>query len=664
LEEAETTQLVTDRLAGEVDGPVLRAVHQTAEGNALFAEQLLRAWREEGIIRQKEGRWQLSAAEQPQPLPRSLRQTIQSRVNRLSSEEQEVLRLAAVAGREFPYRWLAEAGTWPESTLLQRLDRALQAGILEEVAQRAGPLLYRFQHGLLRQALYESLSEARRRYLHLQLAETLEDKPEVPAGVRSHHWFAAGRWPWAFCYALTAAGEALRAFAHTEAVSLYDRALAAARGGWQVESQWLAQAHTGRAQALMGLNRFNDAVSDWQWLVEQARAAGDRVAEGQALSQMAAAHFWGHHLDSARQHAQEALSIARETGDTTTATMCTSNLGCIALCTGELRQGARQLEEVLQHSRELGDPRMIVEALACLPGAYHWQGDSDRALPLLEKGIDLAREEGLGFWLGNLLFFAGLAHGGLGHYERALDYFKQGQRHSQESGDMFTAVRVANCFGWIHHELYDLETAVEWDQRGVEMAREFPWPEPLANALVNLGADYLAVGEPAQAEEAFAEAESLLEVEEWMRWRWHTRLLVSQGRLALTRGDLQAAEEHGQEALALARETSARKNLARARHLLGKVYLAAGEADQATSQLRQAVEFARDVTNPRLHWQSLDALARAYRELGGEEKAVQLWSQAAAEIQDTAAGLASEQLRRTFLQATPIRSIRERPAQE
>lgn len=660
LDEEETAQLAAEYLGGRVEDSVVHSVQQSGEGNPLFTEQLLQSWREEGLIRQENGCWQFSTPDEPKPLPQNLRQTIQSRVNRLSPEVQKVLQVAAAAGREFPYRWLAETGLWQTSTLLQRLDQALQSGILEEVTQRSGPLLYRFQHGLLRQAMYENLSETRQRYLHLQLAETLENMPEVAASIRSRHWFAAGRWPWAFCYALTAADEALHAFAHTEAVSLYDRALAAARGSWQVDTEWLVRAHTGRAQALMGLNRFNDAVSDWLWLVEQARADNNRAAEGRALSQLATAYFWGHNLELAGEHAQEALTIAEETDDATTATMSTSNLGCIALCTGDLHQGARQLEEVLKRSQDIGDPQMIVEALACLPGAYHWQGDSDRALPLLEKGISLAREEGLGFWLGNLLFFAGLARGALGHYERALDYFEQGQRHSHESGDMFTAVRVVNSFGWIYRELYDLEAAVAWDRKGVEMAREFPWPEPLANALVNLGADYLAVGEPMQAEEALADAEALLDDDKWMRWRWHTRLLVCRGRLALSRGALEAAKEHGHAALALARETSARKNMARAHYLLGTVRLAAGENHRAKSELQQAVEYAQDVSNPRLHWQSLDALARAYGKLGGEKRAVRLWREAGDVIQETAAGLTGEQFRRTYLQADSIRAIRRR----
>jgi tetratricopeptide (TPR) repeat protein len=336
--------------------------------------------------------------------------------------------------------------------------------------------------------------------------------------------------------------------------------------------------------------------------------------------------------------------------------MCTSNLGCIALSTGQLEQGIHHLEEVLQSSRNFGRPGMIVESLACLPGAYHWQGDSARSLPLLEEGITIAQREGLGFWMGNLLFFAGMAHGSLGHYGQALNYFRWAQRHSQEAGDMFTAIRVANSLGWIHHELYALPTALAYDRQGVEMARGFPWPEPLANALVNLGFDTLLMDELTEAERAFGEATALLNQDVWMEWRWHTRLLVGQGWLALAREDASQAEGFARRALSLAEETSAQKNQARSHLLLGEIALVQGGAAQAASSLKRAVSLAVMVSNPRLHWQSLDALARAESAQSHTQAATEAWAHAAQSIHAIAADLHDEHLRRAFLNAAPVRA--------
>lgn len=657
LSPAETEQLVADRLAGTVDTSLTNAIYETSEGNPLFIEQLLQAWREEDLLLQASGHWRVRTSTSPESLPSSVRDTIALRLARLSPETQSMLALAAVIGREFPYLWLQVAGAWAEDSLLDWLDEALQAHVLEESSAQKGPLLYRFQHGLIRQTLYGDLSEARRRHHHQRVAETLEHLADAPYGALSYHWFASGRWPWAFCHALSAADLARRAFANAEAVALYDRALASIQESWQPGGELLAQVHLGRAQALMGLNRSAEAVADLEWLADQAQQTGDRARYGQAISQLATAHFWAHNLEAARRLAQEGLAIAQETGDGMTAMMCASNLGCIALSTGKLEQGTQYLETVLAQVRAFGQPGQVVEALACLPGGYHWQGASARSLPLLEEGITIARREGLSFWLGNMLFFAGLACGSLCHYEQALDYFRQGQRHSQEAGDIFTAIRVANSLGWIHHELYAFPTALAYDQQGVEMARGFPWPEPLANALVNLGVDHLALNNGAAANQAFAEATALLNQDLWMEWRWHTRLLLGQGWLALDERDISKAENLARQALVLAQETTAHKNQARAYLLLGEISLTKDDALQATVLFRQAIDLAKTIENARLLWQSLDALARAKATQGNRSAAADYWAQAEEAIQIIAQGLRDQDLRRTFLEAKPVQRV-------
>lgn len=653
----ETAQLVHGRLVGDVDERLVETLHELSEGNPLFSEQLLQAWQEQNILIQDAGCWRVLPADRPRPLPVNLRETIALRLNRLSAEAQSMLALAGILGREFSYAWLLASGDWDERALLDLLDQALAARVLEEISPPTGPLVYRFHHGLIRQTLYEGLSEARRRHLHRRVAEVLEMLPGVPYGTLSHHWFATGRWPWAFCHALSAADLAMRAFAHAEAVSLYERALAATLHDWRPDDGLLGRVHLGRAQALMGLNRASEAVTDLEWLVEHARASEDPAAIGQALSRLATAHFWGHNLEAARRLAREALDISVGTGDRITALMCTSNLGCIALSTGRLVEGIGHLETVLEQVRAFGQPGNLVEALACLPGGYHWQGQSARSLPLLEEGIAVARRSGLGFWLGNLLFFAGLAQGSLGRYELALDYFHQGQRHSQDAGDMFTAIRLANSLGWIHHELFDFETALAHDRQGVEMARGFPWPEPLANALVNLGFDRLARSELEAARQAFAEAESLVGHDVWMEWRWRTRLWLGSGCLALAQGNLVEAEDHARKALALAEQTAAGKNQARAHLLLGEVALARGDLTQAATVLRRATELADEVSNPRLLWQSLDALERAERAQGNSVAAVECRSRAREVIQAIVGGLQDESLRQAFLRAEEVQRI-------
>src|SRR4029077_16983003 len=90
----------------------------------------------------------------------------------------ELLELAATAGSEFELDIVRVAAGLDEAELLAALDEAVRSGMLEELPSPG--LAYRFTHELVRRALYDRLSAARRAELHLRVGEALEG----PAGRR------------------------------------------------------------------------------------------------------------------------------------------------------------------------------------------------------------------------------------------------------------------------------------------------------------------------------------------------------------------------------------------------------------------------------------------------------------------------------------------------
>jgi tetratricopeptide (TPR) repeat protein len=92
-----------------------------------------------------------------------------ARGTRLGAATQTALAAAAVIGREFGFDVLRGVAALSDSSLLDALDLALASHLLEET--EGG---YRFQHWLIRKALYDVLSRTRRARLHGLAAETIE----------------------------------------------------------------------------------------------------------------------------------------------------------------------------------------------------------------------------------------------------------------------------------------------------------------------------------------------------------------------------------------------------------------------------------------------------------------------------------------------------------
>ena len=82
-----------------------------------------------------------------------------------------MLHRAAVGGREFSHDLLAAALEFDDDRLLELVDEALRAAVIEETDASSE---YQFTHALLQDTLLDELSTARRVRMHGQIAEALE----------------------------------------------------------------------------------------------------------------------------------------------------------------------------------------------------------------------------------------------------------------------------------------------------------------------------------------------------------------------------------------------------------------------------------------------------------------------------------------------------------
>jgi DNA-binding CsgD family transcriptional regulator len=181
LEDAAVWALVAERYdLPDGDAARLTAYLQgRADGNALFLGELLRALEEAGTLRHENGSWRLDSLTRVS-VPPLLRQVIDGRIARLDRESQRLLAIAAVIGQEVSLAVLGTLADLDEEELLGITERATEARLLIETPDG---LHVRFAHALIREAIYEGISPARRRLLHRRIAELLAEQlqPDLDA---------------------------------------------------------------------------------------------------------------------------------------------------------------------------------------------------------------------------------------------------------------------------------------------------------------------------------------------------------------------------------------------------------------------------------------------------------------------------------------------------
>ncbi len=234
LEPAEVISFVEAAAGHELTpGGVMlaREVSRETDGNPFFLGEILRHLEESGaVVQGPDGRWVVRLGLSELGLPRSVREVVGRRIQRLGETAVRVLSAAAVIGRDFDLELLALVTDRGEDELLESLDAAVAGSALRESAEVPGR--FTFVHDLINHTLYEELGRTRRARLHHRVAAALEelcgDQPGDRLGELAYHWSVAVQavdLPKAIDYAGQAAARALAQLAPDEALRWFDQAL-------------------------------------------------------------------------------------------------------------------------------------------------------------------------------------------------------------------------------------------------------------------------------------------------------------------------------------------------------------------------------------------------------------------------------------------------------
>jgi DNA-binding SARP family transcriptional activator len=215
-------------------------VFDRSDGNPFFVRELLDESIEDQKIRREDGKLALSRFSSDEwSIPKGVRDVIRCRIGRLSRNCIRLLSVASAMPGTFSWKVLAPACGGDEDHLLNALDEALSAHILRETELSDGGCVYEFTHALIRQAIYEDLSQTRRARIHRGIGEALETScggdPATNLAALAHHFFKAlpgGDVDKAIEYTSRAGDNARALFAYEEAARLYEVSLhASAQNG-------------------------------------------------------------------------------------------------------------------------------------------------------------------------------------------------------------------------------------------------------------------------------------------------------------------------------------------------------------------------------------------------------------------------------------------------
>ncbi|MFN3265977.1 MAG: BTAD domain-containing putative transcriptional regulator, partial [Deinococcales bacterium] len=370
LQVAETAAFVSSLIGTTQVYPIFsRFLQERTGGNIFFMLEILKALFEAGALRAETNQWhtaldQLTSDYQELELPERVTEVVLRRTQRLPEQVRHVLGAASVLAEGLRPQVLQELTGFALPDVIDALEQLELAGIVREE---------RFVHDLLRQSVYQNLSQTRKKYWHSQAAKLMQSTPQA-----AEHYLAAGETQVALPLLLRIANEQRTLGLLSEARATYLRVLRFTPEHYQALAQvallenqlgLLENAEQNALLILQNTRDFQSCTGAYTVLASLAYGRGDLVSAGQHIS----------HALTLAQHFERSDASLEE----------------IAFDIFEAQERYEECILMLENARvrltrcpESSDLSIVLSGLAAI---YDDIGRSAEALPLHFEALEIAR---------------------------------------------------------------------------------------------------------------------------------------------------------------------------------------------------------------------------------------------------------------------------------
>lgn len=466
-------------------------IHERTEGNPLFMVNAVDYLVAEGLIGEREGRWELAVEIERVEVgvPDSIKQMIEKHLDHLDASEQRTLEAASVAGAEFSTLALVAALEEERAPVEARCDELargrqfIQEGGVQVLPNGEAVSRYSFIHALYRKVLYERVSASKRVQLHRRIGGQLEalygERAREIAAELAMHFERGAEHKQAAQYLQRAADNAIRRFAYQEAVTLSRRGLEVLLKlpdtPERAEQELCLQLTLGVPLIALEGYAAPDVGSVYIRARELCRQIGDTPDVSEALWGLWTFYTLKAELVTSREIAEELLHLAERLPYPG---MAMRGHWAIEITFAHLGEFALALEHYEQ-ALLLYDPKRHLDdgffyalnpgvAMPCFAAWALWfLGQPDQALDRITEGLTRARELSEPISLAHALLFAAILYQLRREEHLAQEHADAAFAVSSEHGLALYQAMATVMRGWVLLTQGQHEEAIEQMREGL-----------------------------------------------------------------------------------------------------------------------------------------------------------------------------------------------------
>jgi class 3 adenylate cyclase/tetratricopeptide (TPR) repeat protein len=604
--------------------PLKGLVIERTDGNPFFIEEIIRSLRETGVLAGEHGAYRLTRVIKELQVPATAQAILAARIDRLGSEDKQLLQAAAVIGTEVPFELLQALAEEPEERLRHGLAELQATEFLYET--RLFPdQEYTFRHALTHEVAYASLLRDRRRALHRRLVEVMEavyaDSVLNHVEQLAHHALRGELWDRAVEYLQHAARRAAARSASHEARGHLEQALEVLKHLTPVRDvrALTVDFRLDIQEALQPLGDLQQMLTYLREAEATAEALGDQLRLGRISSHMAYCFWWLGEPDKAIESGRRALMIGSTSREVTVEVTATLRLGMAYFFAGALEEALdlfRQNVELLrgERTRERFGLPFLPAVFARVYQGWGWTciGEFGIARDHAEEAVRIAEAVDHPFTKVWAHVGIGLINLDQGRLPAAIAALEWSRELWEQGGWVFMFPWVAGPLGRAYAAAGRVAEAITLLEQSVDHCAIMKVIPLQTLSLTYLSEAYLVAGRQHDAIETVRRALQLCRVHQQRLFEPDALRIEGQVLARDTTGEGQDAQQSYAGALALAGELGMRPLVAHCHLGLGKLCRNTGQREQGYDHLTTATTMYREMSMT--YW--LEKAEAEVRELG------------------------------------------------
>jgi predicted ATPase/class 3 adenylate cyclase len=468
--------------------PLKRLIIEKTEGNPFFMEEMVLVLFDEGAL-VRNGTVKLTKSFNDFKIPPTVQAILAARIDRLPTDEKELLQTLAVTGKEFSLSLVRAVFKKPDDEIRRMLnDLQLAEFIYEQPA--VGDIDYTFKHALTQEVAYNSVLIERRKALHESAGHALEsmfaEQLNDHLAELAYHYSRSSNRPKAAEYLRLSGQQAAQRSANAEAIKNFTSVLEILKTlpdtPQRARQELELETMLGPALIAIKGNAAPEVGAAYERAVELARQVGEDAQLFPALFGLRSYHFVRGELRPALELAQQLVSSAESLQDSgllveahlargnshfilgellpaldhferavtiydprkhhnhaflyglDPGVFCLGRIGFGLTLHGYPDRGLQKTDEAIALAQQRRHPFSLAVALMNVEAVHTHRGDASAIQQQAEAAIALCTEQGFGGILAQATIFRGLALARQGQTQEGIALIQRGLAASRATG--------------------------------------------------------------------------------------------------------------------------------------------------------------------------------------------------------------------------------------